>query len=487
MNIRWFLTLSLYLIASLFTADAFADVQQKFERIKTNPVQLRQFIAKMPKGGDLHLHLAGGITPLQLLEISKHGDYQFCEGASICPHGEAIAAYLGQLDNYARVVWAWSMPKLPKGEGHDHFFATFLKFWPIVFDNRGAILAQMLRDAERQHIHYLELMVLADNNKAATLSHDILWHGDYDRYTHQLMQRGLSQLIKKLPAALDRIEAKARQLLACEKRDRPACKVVVRYQAIVLREQSLGSVFAEMVAGFELAKRDPRVVAINLVQAEDGDIALHDYHQHMKMLDYFHPRYPHVKISLHAGELKAEQSKRHDLTFHISEAITLGHASRIGHGVTIPYEKNLGGLLHRIKSQHILFEINLSSNFKILDLAPHQHPFRWLLKRGVPMSLSTDDPGVLRTDLNHEYVLAVQIYNLDYNILKRLNRNSLHYSFLPGQSLWQSVKVPVLTPACRNASFAQAAPKSCQDFLNKNPKAALQWRFEQALWAFEHT
>jgi adenosine deaminase len=45
--------------------------------------------------------------------------------------------------------------------------------------------------------------------------------------------------------------------------------------------------------------------------------------------------------------------------------------------------------------------------------------------------LSTDDGGVERIDLTHEYGRAARDYRLSYRALKALARASLTYSFLP--------------------------------------------------------
>ena len=54
----------------------------------------------------------------------------------------------------------------------------------------------------------------------------------------------------------------------------------------------------------------------------------------------------------------------------------------------------------------------------------------------MPYSLSTDDEGVSRIDLTHEYARAVLEQNLTYMDLKLSARDSLEHSFLHGESLW---------------------------------------------------
>jgi hypothetical protein len=101
------------------------------------------------------------------------------------------------------------------------------------------------------------------------------------------------------------------------------------------------------------------------------------------------------------------------------------------------------------------------------------------LKHGVPVALSTDDEGVSRIDLTHEYVRAAEDFHLDYATLKQLARNSLSYSFLPGESLWVS-------RACQGQSLGGSHPAAaCQRLLASSEKAAAQWELERRLKAFE--
>ena len=48
----------------------------------------------------------------------------------------------------------------------------------------------------------------------------------------------------------------------------------------------------------------------------------------------------------------------------------------------------------------------------------------------VPVALATDDQGVSRSDMTHEYLRAAETYNLSYSDLKRMARQSLQHSFL---------------------------------------------------------
>jgi adenosine deaminase len=66
----------------------------------------------------------------------------------------------------------------------------------------------------------------------------------------------------------------------------------------------------------------------------------------------------------------------------------------------------------------ILVEINLTSNEDTLGIAGKNHPFPIYRAFGVPVALSTDEEGIERIELTHEYVQAVQSYSLIYPDLK---------------------------------------------------------------------
>jgi len=236
-------------------------------------------------------------------------------------------------------------------------------------------------------------------------------------------------------------------------------------------------VFAQLTAAFALAKADPRFVGVNIVAPEDDPTALADYALHMRMLQFLKARYPDVKLSLHAGELTLGLVTPRDLRFHVREAVEVAGASRIGHGVDIAYEDGAQELLARMARDRIAVEINLTSNDVILGVKGADHPLHLYLKAGVPFVLSTDDEGVSRIDLTHEYLRAVTEQGLTYADLKAAARASLEYAFLPGASLWTSPSTPV-------AACAKPGP-ACETFLAAGRRATAQGRRDAQCGAFE--
>ena len=79
-----------------------------------------------------------------------------------------------------------------------------------------------------------------------------------------------------------------------------------------------------------------------------------------------------------------------------------------------------------------MVEINLTSNQGILAIMAPNHPLPEYRSAHVPVSLNTDDEGVSRIDLTHEYVTAALEFGLDYRELKAMARTGMEHTFLPG-------------------------------------------------------
>jgi adenosine deaminase len=243
-----------------------------------------------------------------------------------------------------------------------------------------------------------------------------------------------------------------------------------------------------LLAGFEAANKDKRVVGLNMVQPEDGPISMRDYKLHMQMVGFLHQLYPNVRISLHAGELNSALVPADGLMFHIQDAVNVANASRIGHGVDIAQEENVGLLLKQMADRRILVEINLSSNAAILNVEGKDHPLPLYMRYGVPVTLSTDDEGVSRSNLTKEYQRAVTTFQLSYLTIKKFIRNSIAYAFLPGKSLWQDDAYQQRVSVCDKdiPGASTVLSQHCEIFLNSNEKASAQWELEKRFAKFEN-
>src|SRR5256884_430229 len=232
---------------------------------------------------------------------------------------------------------------------------------------------------------------------------------------------------------------------------------------------------------------DPRFVGVNFVMPEDGYISMSDYALHMRIIAFLHQFYPKVRLTLHAGELAPGLVPYEGLCCHIRLAVEEAQAERIGHGVDVMYEDRPHELLKEMARKHILVEISLTSNDLILGISGKDHPFPLYRQFGVPVALATDDEGVSRIDLTHEYVRAVQTYGLSYRDLKQMVRTSLEHIFLSGESLWCAPDnfTRTASPCAKDSLGSEKPSSACSSFLKSSEKAAQQWELERRFHQFE--
>ena len=484
-------------IVLLFATNAFANTAQYFETIKHDPNALQAFIRQMPKGGELHDHFDGAVYAESLLDNAKHDN--ICINAhTLIPENNTqncLPEY--QIDHVAKhptiynaIIDAWSLRHFVPHNGisiQDHFFSTFPRFEPIFYRHLGANLADVLKQAEQEHEQYLELIFGTRWDEAGALAKKVGWDPDLATLRKKLLKNGINTIVENVSQDTAKMLAAKNTLLACQsKHPDPACQVTTRFIYFAFRHIHPEQVFAQLLTGFEVATHNPHFVGVNLVGPEDAKISLTDYHLHMKMIGFLHGLYPKVHITLHAGELTSGDVVPSALRFHITDAIKTAHAERIGHGADIAFETQAPQLLTHMATQHIPVEMCLSSNAALLGLKGDEHPLGFYLKHHVPIILDTDDAAILRTDLNREYVLAVQRYDLDYKALKHITRNALTYSFLPGKNLWADPAADTPVAACAGIPLGAEQPTAqCARFLKNSEKASLQWILESKLRTFE--
>jgi adenosine deaminase len=494
------------LILLLTTVSAAQNFEQRtaryFDSIRKQPPRLLAFLRDMPKGGDLHNHLDGAVYAEDLIDFAADGGLCIDRTTSHLlapPCDDSCAIYTskpaarcsyGDQVLYNQTIDAWSMRNWNPGNesGHDHFFATFDKFGLASHTHVAEAIATSTNRAGMDHLQYVEYMYTADDGAAAELAKKVEWNPDYANMRAALLAAGMKDLATQTSKQLVADNAHAKEIMKCGTSDAaPGCSVTVRYLYQVLRGLPPQVVFAQMLLGFELASSDPKFVGLNLVMAEDWYVPVHDFNQHMAMLDYLHSIYPKVHIALHAGELAMGLVPPEDLTFHIRASVERGHAERIGHGVDVMSENDPIALLHEMAERNVLVEIALTSNDIILGVSGDDHPLPTYMKYGVPVALSTDDEGVNRSDMTQECLRAVESYQLSYAELKHMARQSLEHSFLPGQSLWADTKsVFRVAPSCAGEATGAEKPSSaCEQFLAANERAREQWKLESELVHFE--
>ena len=417
-----------------------AATGRRLASIRNQPLLLEAFLREMPKGGDLHNHLSGAIYAESYLRWAADdklcvviATFTLAPGPCDANAGRPLASAVMQSSAlYNQTIDAWSMRNWPPGiNGHDHFFQAFGKFGAASSAHFGDMLAEVTSRASAERVSYLELMVTPDGGVAVRLGHEAGWTPDFARMRTKLLASAWGDVFSQTKERLDAAEARRREVLKCGSSTADAgCLVTVRYISQVGRAGPPEEVFAQILAGFELATSEARVVGLNLVQPEDDPVAVRDFTLQLEMIDFLQPLYPKVRITLHAGEITNGLVPPEVLRFHIRESVRKGHATRIGHGVDVMQEDDPAALLRELATKRILVEIALSSNDMILGVKGARHPLRTYLRHGVPVALATDDYGVARSSDTLEWLKAVQEHGLDYPTIKRMVRNSIEYAFV---------------------------------------------------------
>jgi adenosine deaminase len=468
---------------------------------------LNAFMSQFPKGADLHVHLSGAIYAETFIQDAAEDGlcidpealkfaHPPCDGSMVPAKRLNGVLSSSDQDLYDRLVDAFSMRSFVPTtafSGHDQFFSTFGRFSGLDKRHTGEWVDETASRAAAQNQQYLELMQTPPFVHTAALAHQLGWNADFARMRQALLDHGLRDEVATDRDDVKEAEGLRRKLEHCGTPEAtPACKVEVRYIYQVLRGFSPEQVFAQTLLGFEtiqtsMEAHEGGFVGINFVQPEDGFVSMRDYTLQMKMVDYLHSVYPKVHITLHAGELAPGLVPPEGLRFHIRQAVELGHAQRIGHGVDVMYEDDASGLLKELAAKHVMIEINLSSNEGILGVKGADHPFTSYRAAHVPVALSTDDEGVSRIDITREYVRAALDYHLTYEDLKELVRTGIEHSFLPGDSLWAAPDIfNKPSAACKAQILGEEHPSgACEDFLKGSEKAQAQWELERRFREFE--
>ncbi len=469
-----------------------AAVAKLIEDARESPPALRVLLRGMPKGGDLHNHLGGAIYVEDFLTWA--GAKGWCVDAGglgveppPCPAERGIEVYAASNEfGMDRLIDGMSTRAFQRGvgandvSGHTQFFRSFERFGKMSGET-AKMLTAVRRIAAGDNVSYLEL----DHN-TNTLVAVVRAAGDAPLAEADLAAvyareaQDFAPLVPRARAELDADEAAAAKAMACgTPAAEPACAVAVHYLFQALRALPPRQVYRSLILGFMMADADPRFVGVNIVMPEDAWLARRDYGLHMAMIRFLAAKYPRVKLSLHAGEVTLGQVPPQDLKYHIAEAVAAG-AKRIGHGTGIAFEDKAEETMARMARDGIAVEINLTSNAVILGVKGADHPLNLYRAHGVPVVLSTDDQGLLRSDMTNEYVRAVREQGLTYRELKQIARAGLAYSFVPGGALWSDPVALVPVPAC-----ADFATPSCAKYLAGNEKARLQADLEHHFATYE--
>lgn len=420
--------------------------------------ELYQFLYAMPKGGDLHNHLSGAGFPEWWLELAlaqeargyiyytkvkigncvAYGGNEFggdpyllyfkniqestYKTLSDCEKSEYVR--LQDMTESQKAGWLNSLKLDSSHEGRDEFFQTHWQRLNELYLNHYVLAEILVRNMQafgREGLMYLEI----DCTPVGVRPDGSFIDAEevYQYYVQRLAQK-------------DAVDS----------------GVTVRFQYALLRFASNAEARLEQMYQFVDQHRE-MYVAVDMVGREDNDKG-HPL-RFLPTLRKLRAQYPDIELSIHAGEVDEPNA-------HIRNTLLLG-ANRIGHGVNLLTDPDTFLLMRHGK---YLVEVNLVSNLLLEYVDDYsQHPFPEFLRTEVPVALSTDDRGMWDSNLTDEFFVAVKEFNLSWEELVQLGRNSLQYGFMQPE-----VKADLLAKyESRMARFASQFKKRGKDTLPKEP------------------
>jgi hypothetical protein len=426
-----------------------------FEKIRNNEADLIAFFSQMPKGGDLHNHYSGAIYAEPIIQHAIAEDFYLnIQTMAVAKEKPGIGPWelfstlnnVGQLEKYKqKIMQTWSAKDYNKVDypADKLFFESFDKFWPAAEGHIGEGLLELKNRAIKENVSYIETQLSPVVFDMKTNDLNIL-NGKLHQFELTRNEKGTMQLLDSIYAVLLQRGAKGHAEKFNEEfitRLHNTMKIdddrfTMRYQNFVLRFMNPVDLFKNLVVNFISADSSPLVAGVNIVSPEDGEVSMKDYWLHMVMFKYCHSRFPNVKYTLHAGELTLGLVQPEELTWHIGSAVYTAGANRIGHGVDMPYEEKCYDLMRYMSKNKIPVEINLTSNEFILKVKDDRHPIMLYKEFGVPIVISSDDAGILRTNLTEQYVLLAKRYkSISYADIKQIVYNSIIFSFIKDEAV----------------------------------------------------
>ncbi|MEO0366131.1 MAG: adenosine deaminase [Pseudomonadota bacterium] len=381
---------------------------------------LYRVLHAMPKGGDLHNHNTGSVLPRDWLRIARaqrERGYRYYTKTKInnCrDYARADNTYLllfrniSQRQYYAldecerseftafdalspveEQGWLNSLKLDNESEGREEFFQKHWQRMGALTENpylRAEILFQNMKDLGDDGAIYLETQAAVGGARRP----------DGSAFTMDEVANIYRERLRQPDAA--------------------ETGVTVRLQLMVLRFAPNAEDNLRELYEFALRNRD-LYVAINMAGREDNDKG----HPRRFLETYREMRHKGaLPLSIHAGEVDEPND-------HIQDTLLLG-ASRIGHGINLITDDEL---MVDLRYGPYLIEINLISNLLLEYVVDYsQHPFPEFLRTGIPVALSTDDRGMWDSTLTDEFFVGVKEFNLSWEEIKAMGRNSLQYSFV---------------------------------------------------------
>ncbi|HOX59547.1 MAG TPA: adenosine deaminase [Candidatus Paceibacterota bacterium] len=128
-----------------------------------------------------------------------------------------------------------------------------------------------------------------------------------------------------------------------------------------------------------------------------------------------------LNVTVHSGEDTPASA--------VLETIHAVNPDRIGHGTHVIHDP---AAVELVKESGVTLEMCPWSNYLTNSVRRiEDHPLKQLFDRGVRVTINSDDPEVLDTNLNNEYRIAHEILGLSLEDIAACNRCAVEASFIP--------------------------------------------------------
>src|SRR5262249_37590154 len=243
-----------------------------FDTARGNPLELRAFLVRMPKGADLHMHLSGAVYAESFIRAGAEDNLCVDLAAlaftkidamtrsippqPVCGEGKVPAAQaLKDQGLYDKLINSFSMRSfVPYAgvSGHDHFFDTFSKFHGTSKHHVGEWIDEVTTRAAAQNEQYLEIMETPPFGHTIAISQQVPWNDDLAKLREALLAHGLREDVAVASEHFDKAQGLRRERQHCgQAAPFPGCSVQIRYLYQVLRGFPREQVFAQALLGFE--------------------------------------------------------------------------------------------------------------------------------------------------------------------------------------------------------------------------------------------
>ena len=152
--------------------------------------------------------------------------------------------------------------------------------------------------------------------------------------------------------------------------------------------------------------------------------------------EQFKPVYKRAKemglhLAAHAGEAAGPES--------IWKAINHLNVERLGHGASAIKDTKL---MEKIRKKEITIETCPVSNVKTgIIKSIKEHPIREFIKRGINVTVNSDDPTMFGTDINNEYLALHQNLGFTVQELFKTSLNAVDSAFISTEEKFNLTKL----------------------------------------------